>query len=513
MFKRLLLGISLVGLLALSTQEPAAHSQDSGDVACDALVTEALQVLGTACTEVGRNEACYGHSRVAATFREDVDGVTFATSGDTTALTNLEALVTEPLDMDAGTWGVALMRLQADLPESDPDSAMTLILFGDTEVTNAVDLNTADFPTCVIENASLSNMNMRSGPGLNRQITSVFPRGEAGQAVGRSDDNDWVRILYNGSLGWIFVRNMQLDCEIETLRVTDEDAPLTGFYDKPMQAFTLQSGGDSACAAAPNGLLIESPEGQRAHVMVNGIEMEFASAGFLSIDGDGALRVSGLAGEIRVRSAGEMVLLPAGLQTRIPLLEEAIEQWGKPEIPTPLEFNPLNAMPLDGLRDYLGQILHLDIDGLLDLPILPRSNNEGTPRPDGIIPTIVPSVDIRPSDGSGGAPNPLPSLVPPIPHQCAVGDSVTVLYTAVNIGIHAESFTLYLTDGVRHVSEGMRINVSAGATVSDTVTLMINQSIPATIGVVTAIAELDGSAGAIPNLVVTAVGSLICTGG
>lgn len=505
MFKRLLLGLGLVGLLALSAQEPAAHSQGTDDADCEALVTQALQVLGTACAEVGRNEACYGHSRVAATFREEVDGVSFATSGDTTALTNLEALVTEPLDMDAGTWGVALMRLQADLPESDPDSSMTLILFGDTEVTNVVDPSMPTLPTCSIQNTSLNNMNMRSGPGLNRPITSVFPRDEEGQAVGRSDDNDWVRLLYNGTLGWVFARNMQLDCEIDTLQVTGEDDPLTGYYDKPMQAFTLQSGGDSACAAAPNGLLVESPEGQRAHVMVNGIEMEFASAGFLSVDRDGGLRVSGLAGEIRIRSADETVLLLPGMQSLVPLLDAATNLRGRPENPQPFDINPLDAMPLEALREYLGDIIRLDIDNLLDvLPMLPDPITDGAVLPTLSVPVPQPTAD------AGVVPSPRPSEAAPVPRRCFIGDTVMVNYTATNFGSTSGTFRLYLTDGTRYVSDDLPVTVGAGEMVGGTEAIPIIESVPATVEVVTVVAVLDDTSPSAPNIVVTATGELHC---
>lgn len=507
MFKRLLFIIGLVGLLALASQEPAAQSQD--DPSCEVLVTQALQALGTACTEVGRNEACYGHSQVAATFRAEVENTTFAKSGDTTDLTDLEALVTEPLDLDAGTWGVALMRLQADLPESDPDASVTLILFGDTEVTNVVDPALADFPTCTVQNSSVNNLNLRSGPGLNRPIISVFPTGETGQAVGRSTDSDWLRLIYDGRLGWVFARDMRLDCDIETLQIADENDELAALYTQPMQAFTLHSGGDSLCAAAPNGLMVESPEGQRAHVMVNGVEMEFASAGFLSVDDDGALNVAGLAGEIRIRSAGQTVILPPGLQTRIPLLDALADQRGQPDNPIPLEFNPLDAMPLEGLREHLGKVLRLDINQLINLPILPQPILDGTPRPEFTIPTIGPRGGVSPAD----PPGPSPSVVPPVPRLCSVGDTVPVSYVAINLSNASSSFTLFLTDGNRYVSNGLRVNVGAGETITDTVTLTITEPVPATVGVVSAVAVIDSASGIGPTLTVTVVGALVCNGG
>lgn len=508
MFKRLVFISGLVGLLVFAAQQPAAQSQDN--LACEGIVTEALQVLGTACTEVGRNEACYGHNQVTATFRAGVEDVAFATSGDTTALIDVEALVTQPLDADAGTWGVALMRLQADLPEADSTAAMTLILFGDTEVINAVDSTLADFPTCSVLNPTNNNMNVRSGPGLNRPIVSIFPSGAEGQAVGRSVDNAWIRLIHNGRLGWVSAPNMRLDCAIETLYSADEDDQLSALYTQPMQAFTLQNGGDSFCDAAPNGLLVESPEGHRAHVMVNGVEMEFASAGFLTVESDGALLVAGLAGEIRIRSAGETVILPPGLQSRIPLLDATLNQRGRPAAPLPIAVNPLDAMPRGVMREYLDRVLQLDVETLINIPILPQPIFASTPRPEFTIPTIGPRIEPRPE---GTTPLPTVPSIPPRPQGCSIGDTVPVTYSAVNLSNTSQAFTLRLTDGTRYVSQGLRITVDAGATVTNTVSLTITEPVPATVTVVSVVVLFDDPTATGTNPVVAAVGALSCIGG
>lgn len=504
MFKRLVFISGLVGVLVFVAQQPAAQSQDN--LTCEGIVTEALQVLGTACTEVGRNEACYGHNQVTATFRDGVEDVAFATSGDTTALIDVEALVTQPLNADAGTWGVALMRLQADLPEADSTAAMTLILFGDTEVINAVDPALVDFPTCLVSNPTNNNMNVRSGPGLNRPIVGIFPSGAEGQAVGRSVDNAWIRLIHNGRLGWVSAPNMRLDCAIETLYSADEDDQLSALYTQPMQAFTLRSGGDSFCDAAPNGLLVESPEGHRAHVMVNGVEMEFASAGFLTIEPDGALLVAGLAGEIRIRSAGETVILPPGLQSRIPLLDASINQRGRPDAPLPIEVNPLDAMPRGVMREYLDRVLQLNVEALINIPILPQPIFASTPRPEFTIPTIGPR-----SEGT----TPLPTVpsIPPRPQGCSIGDTVPVIYTAVNLSNTSQTFSLRLTDGTRYVSQGLRVTVDAGATITNTVGLTISEPVPATVTGVSVVVLFDDPTALATNPVVTAVGALSCVGG
>lgn len=351
-------GISLSFILLIvfsfNISQPVL-SQDEASSDCAPLVEEALQVLGSSCAEVGRNEVCYGHTMVNATFRDDAVDVRFSSSGDISPLIDIDTLVTEPIDLDAGTWGVAMMRLQADLPDSDDDSSMTLVLFGDTEVISAVDPTGAALPQCSVENESGRNLDIYAGAGTNRDVVSVFPIGEQAVVNGRNENGDWVRLFRNGSLGWLPAAELTTTCEFETLAIVDESADTSALYTQPMQAFTLQTNNNSSCEDAPDGLLVESPTGQRAHVMVNGVELEFASTGFLSGDADGNLLVSGIDGEITVKALLETVQVLPGFETRIPLLDGL--PIDVPEIPFEIIDLSLQRLPEGILERNLQSIL------------------------------------------------------------------------------------------------------------------------------------------------------------
>ena len=60
---RLLIIWLVMGLFL--TGSPAAAQADPD--ACPALVEAALQAIDAACTDLGRGEACYGHTRVEVT--------------------------------------------------------------------------------------------------------------------------------------------------------------------------------------------------------------------------------------------------------------------------------------------------------------------------------------------------------------------------------------------------------------------------------------------------------------
>lgn len=249
---RNLLVILSVVLIMTAGSLDRTYSQDAD--ACTALVTEALQVVGSACAEMGRDEACYGHALVTARFQDGVS-VNFDGAGDTASLVDLETLVTQTADPAGGTWGVALLSLQADLP-GEVDQPLTLVLIGDAELVPAV-----------------------------------------------PDDS------LDGVQG---------------------------------QAFILRSGETSACETAPNGLLVDAPAGQRARVLVNGVELMFGSSGFLTAEADGALAVSGLTGAIDVRAADEAVTVSPGEQTSVPL--DALAVAGPPSAPAAADLGNLPGL-------------------------------------------------------------------------------------------------------------------------------------------------------------------------
>src|SRR5215467_15657768 len=92
--------------------------------ACPPLVEQALKDLGQSCDALDRNSACYGYNKLSATFSEQKPDNYFSKVSDRTPLNVLDTLTTTPLNTDAGTWGVAVMRVQANVPNSLPGQAV-----------------------------------------------------------------------------------------------------------------------------------------------------------------------------------------------------------------------------------------------------------------------------------------------------------------------------------------------------------------------------------------------------
>lgn len=105
---------------------------------CPKIVEAALSSADEFCTGTGRNQACYGHIALAADLRSDGVDFAFKQPGDMIDVVSVDAMRLSPMNVTTGEWGVALMNLQANLPDTLPGQNVTFLLFGDVEIHNAV---------------------------------------------------------------------------------------------------------------------------------------------------------------------------------------------------------------------------------------------------------------------------------------------------------------------------------------------------------------------------------------
>lgn len=339
--KLLKTGIMTITVLILSLMfhphsSKTAAQDSSNDTACTTLVVEALQTVGSACAEIGRNETCYGHNNLDATFRAD-SSPRFEESGDLTEIIQLESLNTQPLNLDTAEWGVAVMLVQADLPD-ESDSDMTFVLMGDTQVESTTE-TLAELPTCSATNDSANNLNIRQEPSTTSEIVGTISPNAELAIDGRNAAGDWLHINSDDTTGWVFSSLITLDCEANPLTVLNA----TGEQLAPMQAFTLQTSSSGTCETVPDGLLIRSPEGQRARVIVNGVELVFSSAGYLSTPTDEMLSIQGLEGEIEVTADGQTEMVMPDFYTTVPL--DNLQADGPPAAPQFVTEDQLILLP------------------------------------------------------------------------------------------------------------------------------------------------------------------------
>ncbi|QPC84672.1 SH3 domain-containing protein [Phototrophicus methaneseepsis] len=127
--------------LTLSASEtPVAPETQS----CETIMRQIVTVLDQYCSMTGRNQACYGNVLVEAQPSDrvmDLSSFRFSQEGDILDLLNLSGMELSPLDTATGQWGVALMQVQANLPESLPGTNVTMLVFGNMQVVDASTMN------------------------------------------------------------------------------------------------------------------------------------------------------------------------------------------------------------------------------------------------------------------------------------------------------------------------------------------------------------------------------------
>lgn len=112
--------------------------------ACPPIVVSVLDNLENICNATERNEACYGNDSLNAEPQQNVSDFKFDTVQDIESVGDIRAIRMAALDVENDQWGVAMMRLQANLPDTLPGENVTFLLFGDVELINAVPPDSTD---------------------------------------------------------------------------------------------------------------------------------------------------------------------------------------------------------------------------------------------------------------------------------------------------------------------------------------------------------------------------------
>lgn len=105
---------------------------------CPDLVAKALEAADAACKDTGRNQACYGNVAMTAQAQPGTETFTFENVGDIVNVSSIQSMALSPMIVEENKWGVALLKLQANIPDTLPGQNVTFLLFGDVEITNAV---------------------------------------------------------------------------------------------------------------------------------------------------------------------------------------------------------------------------------------------------------------------------------------------------------------------------------------------------------------------------------------
>lgn len=253
---------------------------------------------------------CYGNLFLNATQQPSVSNLVFEQPGDVVNVADIQALNMSALDTRKNVWGVALMKLQA---------------------------------------------NVRVAPTTSAGIISGLAVDDVFAADGRNTDSTWVHIrTAGGTSGWVYSDLLTADGDIDVLNVI-----VAGEIEhvlNPMQAFYFKTGlgGDSTCSEAPiSGVLIQTPSGAwRVNLRVNGVDITLGSTAFLIAQPGDNMTMTVVEGIGTMAAAGETVIVPAGAKSSVALDENA-EADGAPEPAQPYTAETLTDLPLSVLPETI----------------------------------------------------------------------------------------------------------------------------------------------------------------
>ncbi|MBA3870120.1 MAG: SH3 domain-containing protein [Anaerolineae bacterium] len=327
------LSLSIIAFLFISVA--AVNAAD-----CPDIVKTALNATDSACSAVGRNQACYGNISLTAEPQAGIVAFNFTKPGDLADIVGMKQLVLSPLDAKADTWGVALMKVQANLPDTLPGQNVSFVLFGDVQIDNAVGA------AATLDVSAKQSANLREQPSKTGKVVFALKSGMALVADGISDDGAWLRVHSADSTvqGWVSTTVLTVTGDLKTLAVVKSDAPRYS----PMQAFYFKSGlNDAPCSQAPDsGILIQTPQGAgKISLNVDGADITLGSTAYFQAQASGEMTLSVVEGQGTVTAGGKTVIVPAGSRARVPL-DANLTANGTPVGPEPYDAASLGALPL-----------------------------------------------------------------------------------------------------------------------------------------------------------------------
>lgn len=417
----ILTGLLMLGLMGINAKDSQAQP---GSV-CTQLVQDALQAVGNNCQGLGRNSACYGYNRVNAVFNEEQVAEFFTQPADQAEIVTFQSISTAPLRVESAEWGIAVLNVQADLPNALPGEAATFLLLGDVTLENAVDPDTTAASVSSVPLTVVSATVMFTRPLLSANTSGSIPVDTELEADQVSADGNWARVVYEGRAGWVLIANTEINGDLSGLP-TPDTAPYT-----PMQSVRLRTGltGLSCEEAPPSLLVVQGPQQMTINLTINGANLNIGSTIVVWQTGPNQMAVAVIDGGVYTPDGK---YLPAGFISFVVLDEagNATGEWSEPRALTLEEwrlFEPLEGFPAN--------LLHYPIE-----------------IPSELIETLEPTA----------TPTPVPVVVPPpptAPPQVIQVDCSSLLPTSPLDGLGFGGNTFYWNGIADPTITGYRVNV------------------------------------------------------
>ncbi len=442
---RLLLIPMIITLLAFGVT--LAAQTDTGVEVCSNFIQQALETVGNNCGFLDRNSACYGYNTVLASFTQPQPEGFFSAPNERASINTLTTIATSPLRTNLNDWGIALLSIQANLPDTLPGQNVVLMLLGDAEIENEVDSENAYVPGEIIVVTAAAGGNLYYQPRVDADLVGFVPENTNLQADAISSDGGFVRVVYQGLPGWIAVGTLAGGVDLSGLGIVGPETRTTG------QAFYLRTNiGQTDCVEAPDSLIVQGPQNIHVDISTNGADIRLGSTIVLrviEISPDQAralqerfgftepiyalLEVTTLDGEAILNpDTDDEQVVPAGSRAFRCLAEPAdIALAGDPN-----DAKVIGGCPWFGFEDLPPEVLRAQFGGFEGIVL-----NYEIELPDG---EPTPVNTLRPVTGGFITNTPLPTLTPtsvPFPTNTQVVPAPTSTFTFTPTETSTATFT------------------------------------------------------------------------
>jgi uncharacterized protein YraI len=321
---------------------PAKADEQKPDT-CLATINAVLALSSRVCQNLERGHACYASGPLHGTTWAG-EPKTFSIPGEKPEVADIHTLQLGGLDEASGTWGLATLRIQGNLEDTQTQRNITLILFGDAQIENVVAAPKE------MKVTTTGNAILRARPKNDGAILERLSLRKILTANGRLKDSAWVRVSVpdSGQSGWVSAKIIQATGDLRSLDIIDPDAP---FY-RSMQAFKLQTASsDAPCPGAPSsGLIIQSPNIKTpAELIVNGVRLRLSATAFIQAAPGASMMINMLDGYAEVEANASKQIVPAGARLQIPL-DDTLMPSGDIAAAEPYDTADLQSLPLDNLE-------------------------------------------------------------------------------------------------------------------------------------------------------------------
>jgi Tol biopolymer transport system component len=372
---------------SVDTPAQSVRSADAKAV-CEQMVSQAFADISNNCAGLEPNSICYGSGQVKTTFEDRSPTTTLLQSGDRASLTDLVSVETPALDIEHGTYGIAMLNVQANI-HSAARQSVAILMFGEATLTSAVDDLSLYVPAEAIDIVTNRQTEAKSAPGTSAASLGTIETGATLQGDAVSRDGRWVRIYFDNHSAWIARESVGTD--VDTLPVISDDSL------SPMQSFNVQTGfGERPCEAAPHSaILVQNPTAEPVKLVVNDVPLLINSTVFIRTLGHTMRVTTGEGRAVLYPESGTEAAISAGFSIDLPLNQagSAAGQWKNLSVLveevngyTPYETLPPSIL----IEPYSG-------------PGIVQASGVGNPTPT-IVPAGGPGPDVGGGPGVGGPP-------------------------------------------------------------------------------------------------------------